>query len=118
MPTTARHLTSIQGDGHKRGRKSAATRLNDRTLATATRKGMRFERNDYQIVLAMRENDIGIAETAIILERTYFGTQALYASVGLLQRCFPEVLELMLADAKQLKRKVAQARRLEKTRAQ
>lgn len=100
---------SIQGTGHKRGRKSSASKLNDRTLRTATRRGMRFEREDYQTVLLMRQNDIGITETAIVLERTYFGTQALYASVGLLQRCFPEVLDLMLKDTRELKKMLAKA---------
>ena len=86
---------SIQGTGHKRGHKSSTARLNDKTLKTAYRKGMRLEGDDYVTVIRMRRKDATILDTAIELQRTYYGTQALFAAVGLLMRCWPDVVSAM-----------------------
>jgi hypothetical protein len=86
---------SIQAEADSRGHKSASARLNDRTLKTATRRGMRITGADYKTVIRMRREDGSIVDTAVALQRTYYGTSALFASVGLMMRCWPEIVEAM-----------------------
>lgn len=84
---TATRAKSIQAESDSRGhKKSHVAQLNDRTLKTAARHGMKWSDDDVEVLVAMIEADDTTFDMAIRLERSYYSAQVARSHVGFIMR--------------------------------
>lgn len=77
---------SIQGNGHKPGRKSSTARLQAETLKKAGRQGMPWEDDEVSLLAKMIENDDTTYDMALALGRSYYSAMAARHHVGFVMR--------------------------------
>lgn len=77
---------SIQAEAKKTSGKSHVAKLNDRTLKTAARHGMKWSDDDVEVLVAMIEGDETTFDMAIRLERSYYSAQVARSHVGFIMR--------------------------------
>ena len=79
-------MKSIQAEAKRTSGKSHVAKLNDRTLRTASRKGLAWNDDEVAILVTMIEEDKTTYEMALATNRTYYGAQVARSHVGFAMR--------------------------------
>lgn len=99
---------SIQGESKakRRGRpqKSYGARLNDKTMQTAARHGMKWDDEDVEQLVGMIQSDEKTFDMAIRLQRSFYSAQVARSHVGFIMRHKAAFDRAMAAVAKPAKR--------------
>lgn len=78
---------SIQAEANTRGHKrSHVAQLNDRTLQTATRHGLRWDDEDVELLVGMIEEDTTTFDMAVRLQRSFYSAQVARSHIGFVMR--------------------------------
>lgn len=77
---------SIQAESNARGHKSHVAQLNDKTLKTAARHGLRWDDEDVELLVGMIEADSTTFDMAVRLQRSYYSAQVARSHVGFVMR--------------------------------
>lgn len=102
MTKRASKPQSIQGSGHKSGQKSHVAQLNEKTLKTAARHGMKWDDEDVERLVGMIEDDHTTFDMAVSLQRSYYSAQVARSHVGFIMR-HHAAFERALKAAKKLR---------------
>lgn len=95
---------SIQAEANTRGHKrSHVAQLNDRTLKTASRHGLRWDDEDVELLVGMIEADETTFDMAIRLQRSFYSAQVARSHVGFIMR-HQAAFERAMAKAKKARR--------------